>query len=390
MSVTLPAIRFHEFGALEGDGRELVGDFIPIPSVGLLVGEKSLGKTFNSIELAVCLATGRPYAGIHEISNSDGRSRADRSDIGATLFILSEGNIGFQKRLDAARLNLSVIERRKLSQNWGSENLPIAYLPAPRMAAEQEFNALLETINDWQGGILSQRPNSTLELIVVDTIAGAFVGFDENRTSEAQEIMARLKRLSDATGSVVMGVTHPSKNGSKREAKGSVNLGGSADFILSITKSRGRGNFREVYRTKVRDAPDRMRLARYRLTTVESTHDRTSQIVNFQPIETGEIDTSASAPSATSYLALTLEAFETAELMHSTTADGHDTPALSRNMVRDFATALAQKSYSSNTDSIQRSVNRVLNKLVKEGRMTQTKEVGEDGKSTLLISLKQP
>lgn len=387
MSTSITNIRFHEFGAIDRNVFELVGDFIPSQGVGLLVGEKSLGKTFNSIELAVCLATGRPYAGVYQISFAKGVSRAERDDIGATLFILSEGTTGFQKRLDAARLNLSETERAKLISDWDSDSLPIACMRAPRMATEQEFKMLLDEIVVWQRDILSLRANVKLELIVIDTIPGAFVGLDENRTSDAQEMMSRLMRLSEATDTVVAGVTHPTKNGSKREPKGSVNLGGSADFILSITKSRGRGNYRDIFRTKVKDGPDKTRIARYRLATVDSTHERTSQVVEFEPVGGNETAKEHTEPARASYSDITLEAIGTAMLMHSTAANGHTSPAVNRLLVRDIATTLAQDTYTSNTDNIHRSVNRVIENLINAGRVVQTKSTSDDGKACVLISM---
>jgi AAA domain len=84
-----PAYRFYSIDDLQGlpDPLWLVADFVPERSIAMLFGPPGVGKSFVALDLALSVATGRPWHG-----------RATRR--GPVVYVFAEGQAGAKKRIN--------------------------------------------------------------------------------------------------------------------------------------------------------------------------------------------------------------------------------------------------------------------------------------------------
>lgn len=76
----------------------LVDELFPSKSLNLIVGESQAGKSYLALDLAVAMATGRPFLGKPVFQSG-------------VLYIATEGQITIRRRLMAARQGLPLDEK---------------------------------------------------------------------------------------------------------------------------------------------------------------------------------------------------------------------------------------------------------------------------------------
>jgi hypothetical protein len=191
----------------------LIDHHVPQDGVGILYGEPGAGKSFIALDMALHIATRAKDWHGEEIRG------AER---GAVLYIAGEGAGDFKIRVAA----------------WKKQNfMPGEFVPNDRFRAildpldfrsEEDVKALIEAIRE------ANLPK--LSLVVIDTVARATPGADENSSLDMGLFIRACDAVRVLTGAFVLAVHHPNKNGGLR---GSTALLGAADVVFRFERKKG-------------------------------------------------------------------------------------------------------------------------------------------------------
>jgi hypothetical protein len=217
-----------KFGALFLDQLDAPGpEFEWLIAGWLSVGDKSIiggpsqsGKSFLAIHAGMCIAFGHDFFGC-EVKQ------------GLVIYIAGEGARGVKKRLRAWRRHFGVEY---------SSATPFVMLQTPvnLYAPERDdTSALIAEIN----GICDHFPGVPLRMVIIDTLATAAVGADENHAKDIGIVMSNVGRLNETTRAHICLVHHMSAGGTK--LRGSTAIFAALDNTIYVTRDEG---------TKVRTA----------------------------------------------------------------------------------------------------------------------------------------
>jgi len=212
-------------------------------NTAVLYGESGAGKTFLALDLAWSIARGEPWGG----------KKCNRA---AVLYVSLEGQHGFEMR------TLAIRNHRGDPAGHFAELIPPISLVRDKAGAEGVAK-IVEAATQ-----LSARVGCAVGLIVVDTLARATAGDDENDTAAmALFVQQRMGEISRQTGAAVVVVHHPNKQGTMR---GSGVLLGAADCVLLADKTIGQDGIvrRSLTAEKVKDGKEG-KLFSYRLQDVQ-------------------------------------------------------------------------------------------------------------------------
>lgn len=175
----------------------LIEDTLDLRTVALLAGAPASRKSFTALDWAASVATGSPWQG-----------RKVRQ--GRVLYVAGEGAFGLDARLAA------------WEQSRGVE-IPddgLRVLPeAVQLSDPATVSALVEHVEE-----------ERYSFIVVDTLARASVGVDENSAEGMGRVVAAVDRVRRATGEgTLLLVHHTGKDG--RSVRGSGALEGAMDTV---------------------------------------------------------------------------------------------------------------------------------------------------------------
>ena len=189
----------------------LVHDLFPNKSLNLIVGASQAGKSYLAIDLAVAMATGRPFLGKPVLQ-------------GGVLYIATEGQITIRRRLRAA------------CQGLPQEGMPvIVMLEAPSdFMKTEDVDRIIATAKQINEDML-KATRMPLRMIIIDTMISSFNVGDWNNVADTTEAMKVLRRIKDETGVAVTVVHHHGKDTS-RGAAGSYAITAHPDAILSVYK----------------------------------------------------------------------------------------------------------------------------------------------------------
>ena len=200
-----------------------IGELMAMPPIKFLVdslftehgfsvmyGPPGCGKTFLALDIALCVATGQEF---HEMEVKQG----------AVLYIAGEGVGGLGKRVKAW------IDKRGVGVN--EKELPFYVLPTAvdftNPADVEKLSATIHLLEERAGGF---------SLIVVDTVARALLGADENSATDIGKFVKTCDTLKQRYHAALIGIHHSGKDGS-RGMRGSSALLGAVDTSIQIKKS---------------------------------------------------------------------------------------------------------------------------------------------------------
>jgi hypothetical protein len=200
-----------------------IGELMAMPPIKFLVdslftehgfsvmyGPPGCGKTFLALDVALCVATGHQF---HEMEVKQG----------AVLYIAGEGVGGLGKRVKAW------IENRGAKVD--EKQLPFHVLPTAvdftNPAEVEKLKATIQVLEERAGGF---------SLIVVDTVARALLGADENSATDIGKFVKSCDVLKQTYNTALIGIHHSGKDGSKG-MRGSSALLGAVDTSIQIKKS---------------------------------------------------------------------------------------------------------------------------------------------------------
>lgn len=229
-----PKLIWHGEGKIER--KEIVKGLLPSGEVVLIAGQSGAGKTFVTLELAACIATGEPFFG-HKIKET-----------GGTLFLLAEGAGTIAERLEALRLG-------KFAEDSFAEAMPIVWASVPGALNDPSVEEATFKVAKAVSQEMRDRFGVELRIIVVDTLAAAFAIEDEQASGPATAAIKVLQRLHVATGALVLAVAHYGKV-AEAGVRGSSAYTASADAILAVMADRdaltGKVGNRSIALTKSR------------------------------------------------------------------------------------------------------------------------------------------
>lgn len=207
----------------------LIRGYMETQSLSLMFGDPASGKSFNAVDMACCIATGRDWHG-HKVL------------AGRVLYIAGEGNRGYSARCKAwSILNDTCLDDAPLSFSSKTVNLS-----DPKAAAC--LNAEITMMTNQTG----EPPR----LIIVDTVARTMDG-DENSTRDMAVFVQQLDLLKDQHHCAIL-LVHHTGHGAKDRARGSTVLKGALDAEYRVSKDNDGMIRLECTKMKESDAPTPM------------------------------------------------------------------------------------------------------------------------------------
>ena len=205
--VALPAIDKLAFEFTRADSLELteikwvVDDYIEADSLAQVFGDPGGGKSFVAIDLACCVATGKPWHG-HDVKQ------------GSVFYIAGEGHNGLARRLKAWQIgNGTTLANVPLYKSHRAAQLYDA----------TEAAVVAESIKQ-----LSAEANCIPSMIVIDTLARNHGG-DENSTQDMNAFIQHLDVYLRQPWKCCVMVVHHSGVADKDRSRGSTALKGALD-----------------------------------------------------------------------------------------------------------------------------------------------------------------
>ena len=213
----------------------VIRGLLPQEGIGVIFGEPGSGKSFLALDLTAAVSRDAEWCG-QEVTG------------GPVVYIAAEGAGGFRKRLRAIAKH----------QGFPLDGIPLGIISdAPNMLKDDD-KALARAIKASGGAVL----------VVIDTLASVTPGANENSAEDMGAVIARCKRLQEATGATVLLVHHSGKDAS-RGARGWSGLRGAVDVEIEITR---KGDDRLAKVTKQKDGEDGA-LFPFRLLSVDLGQD---------------------------------------------------------------------------------------------------------------------
>ena len=179
----------------------LVEGLLFMPGVSFVYGPPKVGKSFFSLDLALSVATGRPFMGHDTIPNR-------------VLYVVAEGVGGIGDHVSAwcQHRRVEPAELNRASSLTTAVNLSVTMDVAALEAILAELNPAL---------------------VVLDTLARCTVGVEENSAKDMGQVVAALDRLRDVTEGHICTVHHAGKDATKG-LRGTTALRGAADTVISL------------------------------------------------------------------------------------------------------------------------------------------------------------
>jgi hypothetical protein len=194
----------------------LIDGYLDQHAFSVIYGDSNTGKTFVALDIAFHIAAGRQWAGA-EVAQ------------GGVVYVAAEGGKGIRKRIAALR------------KHFTTPAPPIAIIPCAvnLLNSAADVKALAALID--RAALLLEQP---IVLIVIDTLARAMAGGNENASDDMGAFVTNIDRIRAASGAHAMVVHHSGKDQAKG-ARGHSSLRAAtdtelevADWCVSVRKQR--------------------------------------------------------------------------------------------------------------------------------------------------------
>lgn len=270
------------------DPEYLVKGWLIPKSLSVVYGQPNVGKSFFALDLAHAIARGRPW----------GSCRVRKSLV---VYVTMEGGAGFDMRVKAL----------------GDPCFWVLPITLSFMDPRRDPTFLAEAVN------MLAKTHGPCGLIVIDTLARAMPGGDENASQDMGKLVASAETLKERTGAHVMLIHHAGKNAALG-ARGHSSLRAAIDTEIEITKEEGQ-DIIEAKATKQRDMQAGSTF-RYRLRQVILGQDRDGDEVTTCVVERAAEGEEPRRATVKGKAELALQALQTATEKHGVTRQGSDYP----------------------------------------------------------------
>lgn len=222
-STPLPVVFFDDIEP-SVDVRDFVQGLLIEGGAAVLYGESNSGKTFLATDIALHVAAGIDWHG-------------RRVEQGGVLYLALEGGQGFKNRVAAWRLDHDGFEGPVYFAAVPSQvNLLDPEADTPRVIAAAKAAA--------------EKMGVAIKLIVVDTLARAMSGGNENAPDDMGALVTNTDTIREATGAMVLFIHHSGKDQAKG-ARGHSSLRAAIDTEIEV--EAGESEIRRATVVKQRD-----------------------------------------------------------------------------------------------------------------------------------------
>ena len=189
----------------------LIDGWLSIGDKSVIGGPSQSGKSFFAIHAGMCIATNRDFFGA-------------KVKPGLVIYIAGEGARGVKKRLRAWRQQFCVTF---------TKDTPFVLIQSPvdLYKPDGDTEPLLAEIDQ----IRKLFPDAQLRLIVIDTLATAAIGADENSSRDIGLVLANVTKLNSRTGAHVALVHHMNADGTK--LRGSTAIYANIEQAIYVTRN---------------------------------------------------------------------------------------------------------------------------------------------------------
>lgn len=175
----------------------------------MLWGESGIGKSFLAVDLSCAVATGQPWLGRQTTQTR-------------VCYIAAEGHYTLRRRVQAWLLARGYDEARWRGRITDA-NFWTAVEGSPNL---HEPKKLIERLTRALDGV---KPG----LVIVDTLAAASLGIDEQTTEGMAPVVDSLYRIRDTFDATVLVLHHTGHTNTDR-ARGSSSLPAALDFSMGV------------------------------------------------------------------------------------------------------------------------------------------------------------
>jgi hypothetical protein len=190
----------------------LIEGILPQQAFAMLVGPYENAKSFAALAMGMCITNGVDFY--------------DRPvQRGLCAFVLGEGLNDFPDRIEAFRRHYDLPPQQ-----------PFMIFEAPTMFMDRAAVDLL--IADIQEG--AKELGLPVALVVIDTVARATPGVDENAAGPMGVFVSHCDRVKTTLGCTLLAVHHTGKDATKG-ARGSTALPAAADTIIGASRNAVKG-----------------------------------------------------------------------------------------------------------------------------------------------------
>jgi hypothetical protein len=201
------AIQWSDLERSGEDPEYLIDGWLTEGDRSVLGGPSGSGKSFLAIHAAMCVARGVDFFE-YPVKK------------GGVIYQAGEGGRGIKKRLKAYREHFNV---------GLEEDIPFVLLPqkVDLFSKEGDTDKLINEIKAW--ALMMSDP---LRLVVIDTLATATTGADENSGKDMSVVLSNIARIADETGAHVQLVHHMNAEGKK--LRGHTSVYANVDQVIQV------------------------------------------------------------------------------------------------------------------------------------------------------------
>lgn len=193
------------------DAKDFIQGLLVERSSAVLYGESNSGKTFLATDAALHVAAGLDWHG-------------RRVEQGGVLYLALEGGDGFRNRVAA----------------WRAEHAPgrpVYFAAVPSQVNLLDPDADTPRVID-AATKAAAHMGVPIKLIVVDTLARAMAGGNENASEDMGALVTNMDTIRDATGAMVLFIHHSGKDTAKG-ARGHSSLRAAIDTEIEVIAEEG-------------------------------------------------------------------------------------------------------------------------------------------------------
>lgn len=178
----------------------------------VVYGESNAGKTFWTTDLALHVAAGTTWNG-------------RRIEQGGVVYCALEGGTGFRNRVSAWRAD----------RGMDDAQIPFVSIPCGLNLLDPDADTprLIEAIR-----AAAERMGQAVKLVVIDTLARAFAGGNENASEDMGLLVRNMDLIRQETGACVLFVHHSGKDAAKG-ARGHSSLRAALDTEIEVLAEDG-------------------------------------------------------------------------------------------------------------------------------------------------------
>lgn len=250
------ASRFHVYSDVELETLPPLNFFVdgvfPEDSLLCIYGPPGCGKSFLSLDLSCCVATGTNWLG-RKVTQ------------GSVMYVAAEGGRGYRKRVMAW----------KAAKLLTGTSIAVSFILEPaNLHGTEDVEHILRAADT-----MPEPPS----LIVFDTLHRSMTGGDENSAQDIGLLMDRAARLRRELPASVLFIHHTRKDGDTE--RGSISIRGSVDTHAEVRESED--GWRELVCVKQKDfdefAPLKFDLRAYSESCVVQTFDPAREAKGLTP-----------------------------------------------------------------------------------------------------------